>query len=49
MKIHDVTNILFSKTIFKKILKSILNLLEYFDTTTIHAIRRALNKKLNDK
>ena len=49
IKTYDVTNASLSKTIFKRIFKSILNLSKYFNIATIYAIRRVLNKKLDDK
>ena len=45
-KANGVTNIPLPKATFEAILKSVLNLSGYFGTATVHAIRRALGKKL---
>ena len=38
-----------SKNIFDRIVKFVLNFSRYFDIVTIHAIRRYLDKKMNDQ
>ncbi|KAL9637832.1 MAG: hypothetical protein Q9164_001951 [Protoblastenia rupestris] len=48
-KAHGVTNIPLPKLTFERILKSVLNLPGYFGTATIHAIRRALGKKVDER
>lgn len=48
-KTDGVTNQPLPKTMFESILKSVLNLSGYFGTATIHAIRRSLGKKIDDK
>ena len=48
-KAHGLTSAPLSKATFERILKSVLNLSGYFGTATIHAIRRALGKKLDGK
>ena len=49
IKAHGVTNTPLPKLTFERILKSVLNLSGYFGTATIHAIRRALGKKVDGK
>ena len=47
IKQHGVTDAPLPKATFETILKSVLKLSGYFGTPTIHAIRRALGKKLD--
>ncbi|KAL6713000.1 hypothetical protein ACLMJK_009396 [Lecanora helva] len=47
IKAYGVTNAPLPKATFERILKSVLNLSGYFGTATVHAIRRALGKKLD--
>lgn len=49
VKAYGVTNAPLPKATFERILKSVLNLSGYFGTATVHAIRRALGKKLDGK
>ena len=44
-----MTNASLSKTTFETILKLMLKLLEYFKIAIVHAIRRALEKKIENK
>ena len=46
-KNHGVTEEALPKTTFEKVLRSVLNMSGYFGTATIHAIRRALGKKVD--
>ena len=48
-KQYGVTDEPLPKATFETILKSVLKLSGYFGTPTIHAIRRALGKKLDGK
>lgn len=48
-KADSVTNEPLSKATFEDILKSVLNLSGYYETATVHAIRRSLGKKTNNK
>ena len=44
-----VIDTLLPKATFESILKSVLKTSGYFGTTTVHAIRRSLGKKLDGK
>ena len=46
---HGVTDAPLPEATFNRILKSVLNFSGYFGTATVHAIRRALGKKLDGK
>lgn len=48
-KTDGVTKQPLPKAMFESILKSVFNFSGYFDTATIHAIRRSLEKKLDGK
>lgn len=48
-KAHGVTNEALPKATFEGILNSVIKLSGYFGTATVHAIRRALGKKVDGK